>query len=154
MNEFEKLDAILKKVKRHNGQLTYRYIFTNNHFTEKLPKQELIEIIEKLEKDNYVKCTEKDYDIIYSLSFEGRLFLKRGGYSKSESVKKIKNIANKLIIAINIINIFAIITLTYFTYKSTEKANDNKDEVKKLNREIEHLKCVNEKLRPITAISQ
>ena len=63
-----------------------------------------------------MKCTGKDYDKIYSLSFEGRLFLKRGGYSKSESVKKIKNIANKLIIAINIINIFAIITLTYFTY--------------------------------------
>ena len=46
-------------------------------------------------------------------------------------------------ITINLINIFAIIILTFFIYRATDKANDNKEEVKALNSKIEKLTKTN-----------
>ena len=53
-------------------------------------------------------------------------------------------------ITINVINIFAIIILTFFIYRATDKANDNKEEVKILNSKIERLTKTNDSLVYIT----
>ena len=140
MTELYKIDKILKFVigceqppKRTATEIT-------NELDIKLSTKEIIEILDKLTKDSFVIREIQDNDIAYYFSsFEGRLFFKNGGYSKSASAQKIKTIANKFIIAINIINIFAIIGLTFLNYKATDKANDNKEEVTKLNSTIHHL---------------
>lgn len=86
----------------------------------------------------------QDDKAYYFSSFEGLFFLKNGAYSKSIHAQKVKTIANKFIIVLNINNAFAIIWLTFLNYRSTEKLNDNKVEVKKLDSIIYHLQQSND----------
>jgi|GEM_PF-1980202 len=150
MTEFKKIDKVLQFVIDCEEPPRRSATEIAKEIELKITTKETIEILDKLTKDSFVIKQIFPGDIAYYFSsFEGRLFLNNGGYSKSASAKKIKTIANKFIIAINIINIFAIISLTFLNYRATDKANDNKEQFFKLNNSIQHLTKSNDSLRNI-----
>jgi len=154
MTEFDKIDKVLRFVIDCEQPPKRKATEIANELNFKLTTKETIEILDKLTKDGFViKEIQSDDFAYYFSSFEGRLFFKNGGYSKLHLQKKIKTIANKFIIILNTINIVAIIYLTFLNYRATDKANDNKEEVSKLNSTIKHLTNSNDSLRNIIIIN-
>jgi len=137
MTELDKIDRVLKFIinceqppKRNATEITKELDFN-------LSTKETIEILDKLTKDNYVIREIQDDDIAYYFSsFEGRLFLKEGGYSSRYTNQRRKSIS---IATMTVTNAVIIIILTFLNYRATDKANHNKEEVAKLNSTIQHL---------------
>lgn len=144
MTELEKIDKILKLIvdceqppKRKQTEIVKEIDFN-------LSTKELIEILDKLTNDKFViREIQTDEIAHYFSSFEGRLFSKSGGYNSQQRIKKRKGLYNTSMAILTITNIVVIVVLTYLSYKATERANDNKEEVDKLHTKIEILTTAN-----------
>jgi len=158
MTEFDKIDRVLKIIL--NCEKPPR--ITDVEIDEEIKKQKIIistkeriEIIDKLIKDGFIIKEIIDelnrfYINYYFSSFEGRLFLLKGGYSSQYLRQKWKHRKDIFMISINVINIILIIILTFYIYRATDKANDNKIESLKLNSKIDILTKSNDSLIKLT----
>lgn len=151
MTNINKIDCVLEIIL--NSQTLHG--ITDNEMSVELARQkldisnkELLEILYKLEKDDFITYEVYNLSNIkhYFSTFGGRFFSDAGGYKSQNKSYKRKIIKDRFITTINVINIFAIIILTFFIYQATDKANDNKEEVKTLNSEIERLTKMNDSL--------
>jgi hypothetical protein len=81
-----------------------------------ISEKEFSEILRKLKKDDYVFSAHGETNPSYYLTFEGRLFLRKGGYEKGlerETAYTKRQNSDRII---NIINILAIIVLTVLIF--------------------------------------
>jgi len=152
MTNIEKIDTILNIVLNCEKQTIMSHYDISTELKSlkiDISNKEVYEILHKLEKDDFIKSEINEHLnrlIYYSSTFGGRFFRDNGGYKSQQKSYKRKIIKDKFIITINVINIFAIIILTFFIYRATDKANDNKEEVKILNSKIERLTKTNDSL--------
>ena len=155
MSNFDKIDKVLEIIL--NCQTPPRISLVE--IIAELKKQkldistnELIGILHKLEKDDFIKAEISDSNNIcyYFSTFSGRFFRENGGYKHENKRKKQREKVNTLITITTIINIVAMTIFTWMNYRATDKANDNKEELKILNSKIERLTKTNDSLIIIT----
>jgi hypothetical protein len=129
---FEKIDQVLKYICdadrppfRTDGEIYKDCGFDQN-------SKELIEILFKLESEKYVQTGLNSSNIkLYYSTFDGRNFINNGGFASQKNKIIWQNRFTKFNTILSIVNILTIIVLTYFTYRATDKANDNTEQVKK-----------------------
>ena len=147
MTNIEKIDKVLDLIIKCEQPPKMNSTQIKEKLRIEISTKELIEILDKLDKDKYViKEIQGDNIAYYFSSFEGRLFLQTGGYKSLLKSNLIKSRNNRIMTIITITNLIAIIVLTFLNYRATDKANDNKEEILKLNTKIKSLTISNDSL--------
>ena len=150
MTEFKKIDKVLQFVINCEEPPRRSATEIANEIELQITTKETIEILDKLTKDGFViKEIHADNIAYYFSSFEGRLFFLNGGYISQNKSNQRKDNKDKFITNMTVTNIFIIIILTFLNYRATDKANDNKEQVFKLNNSIQDLTNSNDSLRNI-----
>lgn len=116
-----------------------------NSFNYGLVLQDEILILNKLVKDHYI---EKVDALHYSITFEGKYFMSESiGYrGKKRNEEKTKIFEKIKIIAI-ILNAVFVLALGFLSWKSSDKANTDRDRVKVLEGTIDSLVKVENNLQ-------
>ena len=141
MTEIEKIDKVLDLILKCEQPPKRSASDVADEIDFNLTTKESIEILDKLYKDGFVIKEIQASEIAYYFSsFEGRLFLMNGGYKKQKERQKFESYKNKSITGINIIIAISVAILTFYNYKATDKANDNREMELKLKSEIKTLK--------------
>lgn len=121
MNELKQIDEVLKYILQHDfpPRASFTDIKKALNYTQDDTKV-LIEILNKLEKDGYItpdtiKGNTGDIKYYFS-SFEGRLFVKNGGYLSNRTAIEWQKRYIMFRAIMDIINIIAIIVLTVLIF--------------------------------------
>ena len=140
MTEIDKIDRVLKFILNAEEPPKRTALEITNELELEITTKESIEILDKLTKDGYVIREIQDNGIaFYFSSFEGRLFFLNGGYFRDHKSKSSKIRKDNSITMVTIVTTVAMVFISYLNFKATDKANDNKEEVSKLNSKIEIL---------------
>jgi len=144
MTHIEKLDKMLEYIAVNHERRNRESRDIYKHFEDILPENEIPLIIEKLEKDGYIKKIISDnpnsskifppYNCI--LTHDGFLFFDRGGYEsekKSLTSKRRRNMFKTTAIVANAIIIISISLFSvYVSYDSNKKDETIKEKDKKI----------------------
>lgn len=113
MNEYEKIDSVLVYIIKDKSVEILRENISHDLKISHQSK-EFVEIINKLVKDGYIGVTESKKS--YYSTFEGRLFVKNGGYLSQRTAIAWQKRYIILRAVMDITNIIAIIWLTILIY--------------------------------------
>lgn len=162
MTHIEKLDKILEYISKNDENRSRHSKRIYQKFENIIPDEEISLIIEKLEKDGFVKKiiienpnnSKVTPPYACLLTYDGFIFVEKGGYKaqkKRNIWESIKTKAKTTVIVLNSILILIIATLgVYYSYESKEKDKiicDREKKIEILSITVDSLKNV--KLREV-----
>jgi len=101
------------------------------------------EILNKLFKDNYISEVNRFSN--YSINFEGRMFAKKGGYTRQKNKENLKHTLSYLLNIVTIINILVLLFFGYTSYKTNNIENNENKDLKLRIEKIESVVLKNDK---------
>ncbi|HEX7414722.1 MAG TPA: hypothetical protein VF411_11830, partial [Bacteroidia bacterium] len=122
MEEIKRLDEVLTHIRTNlEGIDTLENILTKFTLKWKMSDSRLVAaILKKLEKDEYIECLKVlNLNIVYQITFEGIVFVKKGGYVKQRRNEGLKNMTYKTNIIV--LCAAAIVATIYYTHELLKK---------------------------------
>jgi len=154
MTHYEKLDEILSSLNKKDNADFDTEVVIMERLSFKIDEQSLEIYLQELINYGFVNRKQTTFSIfdeviktdVYRITLQGLLFLEKTSFINKNKQDKIKYTYTIAKITLTAVSSLAIIILTFLNYKTTDRANDNKQIIDKNNSIIYRLTKSNDSL--------